>query len=145
MDVERGSATPRSLVSSTLHLRRHTLVQDKPPELGGADEGPMASELLLASLLACQLSTYAKVAAKRGITAGPARLDGALHFDDRGDMERVELDWHFPTHCDGLEAVLRLTDRSCTISKGLSVPVEWHLHCDGAVTPPDAPAASSRP
>lgn len=145
MDVETGTATPRSMVSSVLRFRDHTLIQDKPPELGGEDKGPMASELLLGALMSCQLSTYAKIATKRGITVGAGRLEGAVHFDDRGEIAGIGLDWHFHTECEGLETVLRLADKACTITKALRVPVEWRFHCEpssDSVTP--AAKASSR-
>ena len=45
MDVEAGTAVPRSPVSVAVVLRGHTLVQDKPPASGGKDEGQWDDEL----------------------------------------------------------------------------------------------------
>lgn len=127
MDTETGSAEPRSPVSCTLRFRDHELVQDKPEASGGEDDGVMASELLLGALLACQLSTFAKVAVKRRLDAGVKRLDGTLHFDDAGDIERVHLDWVLITDAaeKDVTTALRLTDKACTISRCLSVPVDY--------------------
>lgn len=126
MDVETARAEPRSPVSCLVKARGHEWVQDKPAELGGDDTGPMASELLLGSLLACQLSTFRKVADKRRLRVDPVSLEGELHFDERGDMARIRLRWVLSSAEDDarLDAVVRLTDRACTISKALAIPVE---------------------
>jgi uncharacterized OsmC-like protein len=127
MDVERGTAVPRSPVSVAVVLRGHTLVQDKPEASGGKDEGPMASELLLAGLLACQHSTFVKVAAKRRVEATLRDLKGDLEFRD-GDISAIRVRFHVtapPATTDqALETLLKLTDRSCTISRVLKVPIE---------------------
>lgn len=124
--VESGTATPRSPVSVAVQVRHHTLLQDKPEASGGRDEGPMASEFLLAGLLACQHSTFVKIAAKRRAAATIVRLEGDLHFDDAGDLGRITVKFtvNAPTVDDaGLATLLRLTDLACTISKVLKVPV----------------------
>jgi uncharacterized OsmC-like protein len=129
--VETGTATPRSPVAVTVRMRGHDVVQDKPAASGGKDEGPMASELLLASLLACQHSTFVKVAAKRRLEASLTRLEGELHFDDAGEIARAAVRFvlHAPaTVADAaLETAIRLTDGACTISKALKVPVHGTL------------------
>jgi uncharacterized OsmC-like protein len=126
VSIESGSATPRSPVSVSVQLRGHTLVQDKPAASGGKDEGPMASEFLLASLLACQHSTFHKVAAKRRVEARIRRLDGDLHFDEKGDIAKVDVQYTLEApdaSPEAVETLLRLTDTACTISRVLKVPV----------------------
>ena len=127
MDVEDGSATPRSPVSVELRFRSHTLVQDKPAASGGRDEGPMASELLLGALLACQHSTFVKVAAKRRTAVELLGLRGEVHFKD-GDVERIAVHFDVSASVDvtdeAVDTLIRLTDRACTITKALRVPVE---------------------
>lgn len=124
MDVESATATPRSPVSCTVEARGIQVIQDKPPALGGTDDGMMASELLLSSLLACQLSTFHKVAAKRGRNVRPLGLHGEMHFDEAGDIREVKLRWTLSAD-DDAQTVLRLTDRVCTISRALKFPVSW--------------------
>lgn len=125
--VESGTATPRSPVSVAVQLRGHTLVQDKPVASGGRDEGVMASELLLAALLACQHSTFFKVAAKRRTDAKVLRLAGDMHFDEAGDIDRIDVRFAIAAPesvaDSSLQTLLRLTDTACTISKALKVPV----------------------
>lgn len=145
MDVEEGTAVPRSPVSVAVVLRGHTLVQDKPAASGGRDEGPMASELLLASLLACQHSTFVKVAAKRKVEASIRDLKGELRFTD-GDVSAIRVKFHLaagPEVTDqALETLLKLTDRSCTISRLLKVPVE-SAYSRSAAAAPAARASST--
>lgn len=124
--VEDGMAYPRSPVSVTMQFRGHRLIQDKPAASGGKDEGPMASEFLLGALLACQNSTFVKVAAKRRVEATLKELRGALHFDDAGDIARITVAFAVATAApdEAIETCMRLTDKTCTISRILKVPVE---------------------
>jgi uncharacterized OsmC-like protein len=125
--VESGSATPRSPVSVAVRLRGHTVVQDKPAASGGRDEGPMASEFVLAGLLACQHSTFVKVAAKRRLDAHVERIEADLHFDAAGDMARFDVRFTLRAPASvadaAIETALRLTDGACTVSKALKVPI----------------------
>lgn len=125
MDVETATAVPRTAVSCTVTARNHVAIQDKPEANGGQDMGMMASEHLLVALLSCQLSTFAKVAAKRKSDARAASIRGDLHFNDAGDIDRVQLHWVL-ADCDEKTAstLTRLTDKVCTISRVLSCPVE---------------------
>lgn len=127
MDVEDAVATPTSNVAVTVQARGHRIVQDKPVASGGKDAGPMASELVLAGLLACQNSTFVKIAAKRKVDASIRALHGELHFDN-GDIAAIKVRFSLQapaTVADAaLDTLLKLTDKSCTISKVLKVPVE---------------------
>lgn len=125
MDIETATAVPRSPVSCIVTARDHLVVQDKPPASGGEDAGMMASELLMASLLSCQLSTFAKVAAKRKADVTVKSIRAEMHFDDAGDIGRIRLHWMFDGGDDKTWATLtRLTDKVCTISRVLSCPIE---------------------
>ncbi len=125
MDVETATAKPRSPVSASIQIRDHTVIQDKPAEFGGTDEGVMASELLMAALLSCQLSTFAKVKAKRDAAAELDSLRCDCHFNDAGDIERLAVTWAFASgQSKEIETLIKLTDRVCTISRALKVPVE---------------------
>lgn len=123
MEPETATAVPRSPVSCTVRMRGHEIVQDKPEAYGGTDQGPMASEILMASLLACQLSSFVKIRDKRGVQARVEELRAECHFDEKGDISRIELHWVFDAHEGGLDTLVRLTDRVCTISRALKVPV----------------------
>lgn len=126
MSDEVATAIPRSPVSVSLRMRQHVLVQDKLPHAGGKDEGPMASEFLLGSLLACQHSTLVKVAVKRRMTVTVRAIEGTMRFDAAGDIGGIDLafDLDAPGATDeAIATLLRLTEAACTISKALKVPV----------------------
>ncbi len=126
-DTETATATPTSPVAVTIRARHHTVVQDKPTTSGGTDSGMMASELLLSSLLACQHSTFVKIAAKRRSDARIVSLDGAMDFKD-GDISAIRVRFQLaapPSVTDeNIATLLRLTDKACTISQALKLPVE---------------------
>ena len=127
MDIETATATPTSPVAVTVTARGHSVVQDKPAASGGKDAGFMASELLLASLLACQHSTFVKVAAKRRVEARVLDVAGDLEFKD-GDIAALRVRFRLAVPAavgdDAVATLLRLTDKSCTISQVLKLPVE---------------------
>lgn len=126
VDIESATATPRSPVSVAVTMRKHTLIQDKLVASGGKDEGPMASEFLLASLLACQHSTSVKVAAKRKATWKVRELHGDMMFDDAGDISSIKVRFEVESDAEdaAVHTILRLTEKSCTISRVLKIPVE---------------------
>jgi len=144
-DVESGTAVPRSPVSVAVVLRGHTLVQDKPVASGGRDEGPMASELLLAGLLACQHSTFVKVAAKRRVLATVRDVQGDMEFA-AGDIKEIRVRFHLAVGPEvddkAIETLLKLTDKACTVSKALKVPVVA-TYTRSAAAAPAAKASST--
>ncbi len=128
MSIETATAVPRSPVSVAIQVRGHALVQDKLADAGGKDEGPMASEFLLASLLACQHSTSVKIAAKRRTPWVVSKVEGAMHFDSAGDIANIDVAFSLAQGTAGttdvaIETILRLTEKTCTISRALRVPV----------------------
>lgn len=121
-----AEAVPRSPVAVTVTARGHQVVQDKPHTSGGTDQGMMASELVLAGLIACQHSTFVKIAAKRKVAVTVRRLRGEMDFVD-GDIAalRVHFELDLPAEVtdDAVLTLLRLSDKTCTISRVLKVPV----------------------
>lgn len=119
-------AKPLSPVSVELTARGHRIIQDKPHASGGHDHGLMASELVLAGLLACQHSTFVKVAAKRKVAVTLLGLRGEMDFQD-GDVSALRV--HYTLSAGGdieasaLDTLLRLTDKTCTVSRLLKLPV----------------------
>lgn len=121
-----AEAVPRSPVAVTVTARGHQVVQDKPHSSGGDDQGMMASELVLAGLIACQHSTFVKIAAKRKVSVTVRRVRGEMDFVD-GDIAALrihfELDLPAEVTDDAVLTLLRLSDKTCTISRVLKVPV----------------------
>lgn len=127
-DTEYVHVETTTPLSTRVTARHHTFVVDKPPSSGGADGGPMASEYFLAALASCQITTAHKIAAKRRKPLDGVAIHGSLHFD--GDLiERIELDIDVAGQVDAdeLQTIFRLTERACTISRAVSVPVVRHI------------------
>jgi uncharacterized OsmC-like protein len=124
MEVEKVSIVPRSAVSVAINARGHVVVQDKPHENGGADQGLMASELLLGSLLACQHSTFTKIATKRRVDIFVKEIHGEMVFGAHSDIETINV--HFVLNGGDEVAratVMRLASKTCTISRAMAIPV----------------------
>ena len=82
--AETVVVTTRTPASTRTQARHHEIIIDKLPANGGNDEGPMASEYLLAALGSCQITTAHKIAVKRRqpidsiVIAATAEFDGDL-------------------------------------------------------------------
>lgn len=133
---ETVTVKSRTPASTRAEARHHEFVIDKLPANGGNDEGPMASEYLLGALGSCQITTAQKIAAKRrqplqGMSvAATATFDGDVITNIVLDIEVVG-----GPDDDALATILRLTERSCTISRALSVPIEHRVRRAGAPRP----------
>ena len=123
----------RTPASTRAQARHHEFVIDKLPANGGDDEGPMASEYLLGALGSCQVTTANKIAAKRRVPMDDIVIAATAEFE--GDLiARIILDIEVhggPAADEELETIFRLTERSCTVSRALSVPVEQRLRRSG--------------
>lgn len=119
----------RNPASTRAQARHHEFVIDKLPAGGGNDDGPMASEYLLGALGSCQITTATKIATKRRQPLKAMAVTATATFD--GDViAKIVLDIAItggPESDEDLETILRLTERSCTISRALSVPIEHRV------------------
>lgn len=105
--------------------RRLDFVVDKPSALGGTDRGPMPSEYFLAAIASCNLMTARRIADKRGVPYAGLRCRALAHFEG-SDISKVVLAFHVESAADAeaWETVFRLAERSCTISRATSCPIE---------------------
>jgi putative redox protein len=124
--VEAVSHGPHGVVAK---VRGHTLTTDRPPEMGGADHGLMASEHLLVALASCTATSATKIAAKRGVPLADLRVVTEMDFDDRGEVSGLRLAVRVRSEAPEADVrkVFDLAERVCTISKLLSRPVERTL------------------
>ncbi len=108
--------------------RGHVIAQDKPAPKG-EDTAPMATELLLAALGACQITTAHAIAAKRRKPVERIVIEGTLQFS-RGVISRIFLDvtLHGAVGQEDADTIVRLAERSCTVSQALRVPIEATVH-----------------
>lgn len=96
---------------------------DRPHEMGGQNGGPMASEHVLIALASCQTTTAWKIAEKRGVDLRDVRIEAAMDFDDRGEVEgiRVRIEAVSPSAEKDVAKVFELAERACTITKLLAI------------------------
>lgn len=92
---------------------------DRPQEMGGTNAGPMASEHVLIALASCQATTASKIAEKRSIRLDDIRMEAAMDFDERGEVEgiRLRIEIWSPAEEAAVAKVFELAERACTISK----------------------------
>jgi uncharacterized OsmC-like protein len=69
---------------AVLSARGRHLVTDSPPVLGGPNEAPNPTELLLGALAACGAFVFERYAQEQGIALRCASLTVAGDFDPRG-------------------------------------------------------------
>lgn len=118
----------RTPASTRAQARHHEFIIDKLPGNGGTDEGPMASEYLLAALGSCQITTAHKIAAKRRQPIASIVITATAEFDaDVIATITLDIEVHDGPSDEDLATIFRLTERSCTISRALSVPVEQRV------------------
>jgi uncharacterized OsmC-like protein len=96
---------------------------DRPHDMGGQNGGPMASEHLLIALASCQTTTAWKIAEKRSVDLRDVRIEAAMDFDDRGEVEgiRLRIEVESPSQEKDVAKVFELAERACTITKLLAV------------------------
>lgn len=99
---------------------------DRPEDMGGQNQGLMASEHLLVALASCTTTTAVKIAEKRGVALDDVRVDASMAFDERGEVTGIELriEVDSPAEDKAVEKVFDLAERACTISKLLVFEVD---------------------
>lgn len=127
--TERAVVTSTGLVSARAKVRQFELLFDKPPEKTGHDAGPMPSEVFLASMAACHLVGFTRIAAKRNVPVAHAEVDIAGTFDKDGDFDRITMTTRVTSNAtrEAVETVDKLAERACTVQHASRVPVERSL------------------
>lgn len=107
---------------------------DRPLEMGGKNEGLMASEHVLVALVSCTATTARKVADKRGVALDAVEIVAHLDFDERGEAARIRLRIVAASAAprERVVKVFDLAERACTISKMLAIEVEREVVTSGA-------------
>ena len=102
---------------------------DRPHDMGGQNLGPMASEHVLIALASCQTTTAWKIAEKRGVDLRDVRVEAAMDFDDRGEVEgiRLRIEVTSPSAEKDVSKVFELAEKACTISKLLVLELDVTL------------------
>lgn len=133
--MARITVTHRHGQSFDIRVRGYALISDEPVTLGGDDEGPTPSELMVAGLAACAADEVVKCLAAMGARIEPIEVGADFTWDASGDrVTSIRLTVTFPDEIsqDAREAVL-LSMLSCPARKMLSEPpnVEYEFNAGG--------------
>jgi putative redox protein len=80
----------------SLHMGKHQLTADEPPDHGGDDEGPNPQELLAASLASCTAITMEMYAARKGWDIGDLIVDVNYEPAQRGSPTKFQMNVRIP-------------------------------------------------
>lgn len=125
MSTLEVSATWDGGLAATIHARGHTLKVDEPLDAGGADTGPMPTELLCAALAGCFCLAIGHVAGKREIevpgltvTVGAERAGRELRYERLAVTVTANLDRR------ELDALVERAKRFCWVTNTLAAGVD---------------------
>jgi uncharacterized OsmC-like protein len=114
--------------------RKHALVVDEPPSIGGTGEGPNPIEVVLAGLAACQAITYQVWAVRLGLALDRVRVQAQGDVDLRGffgvvagvragfTAVRIEVALEGPEPDERYRELAEEVDRHCPVFDMLTVP-----------------------
>lgn len=111
------------------HIRDHTLVTDRPAEKGGANQGPMGGELLVASLGACFMSNLIAASQGREIEAKGLSITVSGTLD--GTPPRFQK-MAMQVNCKGIdrdqmEKLVTIAERGCIVANTLRQFIEVEI------------------
>ena len=122
--------------SFDIRVRGYALISDEPVTLGGDDEGPTPTELMVAGLAACAADEAVKCLAGIGEEYEPTEVGADFEWDYEGrriKSIRLEVALPYGTSTAARDAVL-LEMQACPARKMLAQPpsVEYELSAGGA-------------
>jgi putative redox protein len=147
--VARITVKHRHGQSFSLHVRGYALISDEPVTLGGDDEGPTPTELMVAGLAACAADEVVKSLGDDHLSFDLTEVGADFGWDvDRARVAWVRLSIALPdkitedTRQKLLQAIL-----ACPARKMLEEPptVDYELTAGGIPTPVGPGLAGSWP
>ncbi|MGH3546799.1 MAG: OsmC family protein [Pseudonocardiaceae bacterium] len=98
---------------------RFELIVDEPESVGGTDQGPQPTELLLASVASCFTLAMAYSAGKRGVELAGLRVRATGHYDGPS-FSAIRLSVQADTpDTDGLRRLVPAAERLCYVTNTL--------------------------
>jgi len=147
--MARITVTHRHGQSFSIHVRGHALVSDEPVTLGGDDEGPTPTELMVAGLAACAADEVVKSLSHDGLSFDVTEVGADFGWDaDGGRVAWVRLSVTLPDQIsERTRETLLQSMLSCPARKMLAEPphVEYELSAGGIPTLVGSGLASSWP
>jgi putative redox protein len=134
--MARVTVTHRHGQSFDVRVRGYALISDEPVTLGGDDEGPTPTELMVAGLAACAADEVVKCLLALGEKVEPTEVGADFAWDaDAGRVGSIRLFVKLPGEISmsAREKVMR-SMLSCPARKMLSEPptVEYEIAAGGA-------------
>ena len=141
VDTERQSG-----FASRIKVRNFELTIDQPHSFGGTNKGPRPSEVLLASLAACQEATWRLYAVANGISLTSVRvklkgiqdLRDFLSVDDQRSAGFQEITGivkiESPASADKINHLKEIDDSHCPVLDDLRRPVSVDLNVEYSVS-----------
>lgn len=128
--------------SFDVRVRGYSLISDQPVTLGGEDEGPAPTELVVAGLAACAADAAAQWLAAHELPVDGLAVDADFTWSADGSrVERVEVDVHLPPGLeDRARAGVAEAIHRCPVRHLLMEPVRVEFEIEGE---PEAVAARS--
>lgn len=80
----RITVTHRHDTSFDVRVRGYALISDEPVSLGGEDEGPTPTELMIAGLAACTADAATRHLLERDLLTGPVAVHADFSWDALG-------------------------------------------------------------
>jgi putative redox protein len=122
--MARITVTHRHGESFDVRVRGYALISDEPVTLGGDDEGPTPTELMVAGLAACAADEVVRTLAERGEKFEPTEVGADFEWDQGGGrIAGIRLTVTMPTDisAESNEAVLAAV-MACPARKMLVEP-----------------------
>ncbi len=124
--------------SFDIHVRGYRLVSDEPVTLGGDDEGPTPTELMVAGLAACAADEVVKSLMDEGVSFDLTEVEADFVWDAEGRrVASIRLSITLPDEIsESTRQKLLLAMLSCPARKMLAEPpnVEYELKAAGIPT-----------
>ncbi|MFI5282627.1 MAG: OsmC family protein [Candidatus Dormibacterales bacterium] len=130
--MSRITVTHRHGKSFDVRVRGYALISDEPVTLGGDDEGPTPTELMVAGVAACAADEAVRCLAARGEGFQPIEIGADFAWDADGErIKSIHLTISLPKDLgeDSSDAVMESV-LSCPARKMLTDPptIEYRLH-----------------
>lgn len=112
--------------TSEVHIRQHRVAVDRPLAKGGADQGPMGGELLLAALGGCFMSTLIAALTARELSVRDlaVRVSGTVDgTPPRFQSAKLEVRGSGLAQGE-LEKLVTVAERSCIVANTLRANLE---------------------
>lgn len=144
-EPERASVTFRSTTTlgpgyrCEAEFRKHSVVVDEPPSIGGTNEGPNPIELFLGSMATCQAIAYRIWAEYLDIDLQSVEVDVEGDIDLRGlfgitESEppgyteiRLDVRFHGPESDERFDELARAVERACPLLDTVQKPIRLRL------------------